>query len=99
MCIGIPVRVIEEGEFISLCEGRNGKEHVNMMLVGPQPVGTWVVNFLGSAREVLAEDDVANLNKALDGMAELMSGNEIDVDHYFPDLGMNSSNKHSEDVS
>jgi len=88
VCIGIPVQVIEEGDFISLCKGRNGEEQVNMMLIGPQPVGTWVVSFLGSAREVISEQDAINLNKALDGMLELMTGNEIDVDHYFPDMNM-----------
>jgi len=88
VCIGIPVQVIKEGEFMSLCKGRNGEEQVNMMLIGPQPVGTWVVNFLGSAREIISEDDAINLDKALDGMLELMTGNEIDVDHYFPDMGM-----------
>ncbi len=88
MCIGIPVQVIEAGEFMSMCKGRNGEEQVNMMLIGSQPVGTWVVNFLGSAREAISEEDATNLNKALDGMLELMSGNEIDVDHYFPDINM-----------
>ncbi len=88
MCIGVPVQVIEKGEFMSLCKGRNGEEQVNMMLIGPQPVGTWVVNFLGSAREAISEEDAINLNKALDGMLELMTGNDIDVDHYFPDMGI-----------
>jgi len=88
VCIGIPVQVIEEGEFMSLCKGRNGEVQVNMMLIGPQPIGTWVVNFLGSAREIISEEDAINLDKALDGMQELMTGNEIDVDHYFPDMAM-----------
>ncbi|MCP3849198.1 MAG: HypC/HybG/HupF family hydrogenase formation chaperone [Gammaproteobacteria bacterium] len=87
MCIGIPVQVIDKGEYVSLCKGRNGEEQVNMMLIGSQPVGTWVVNFLGSAREVISEEDAVNLNKALDGMLELMEGKEIDVDQYFPDIG------------
>lgn len=73
---------------MSLCKGRNGEELVNMMLIGSQPVGTWVVSFLGSAREVISEQEAINLNKALDGMLELMTGNEIDVDHYFPDMNM-----------
>jgi len=87
VCIGIPVQVIDKGEFVSLCKGRNGEEQVNMMLIGSQPVGTWVVNFLGSAREVITEEDAINLNKALDGMLELMVGKEIDVEQYFPDMG------------
>ncbi len=86
MCIGIPVQVIEAGEFTSLCNGRNGAVRVNMMLTGPQPVGTWLVTFLGSAREIISVQEAANLNKALDGMQQIMSGNEIDVEYYFPDI-------------
>jgi hydrogenase expression/formation protein HypC len=91
MCIGIPVQVIEKGEFMSLCKGRNGEEQVNMMLIGSQPVGTWVVNFLGSAREIISEEEAITLNKALDGMSEIMAGNKIDVDHYFPEREISNS--------
>jgi hydrogenase expression/formation protein HypC len=87
MCVGIPVQIIEAGEFVARCRGRNGEEEVNMMLIGSQPVGTWVLNFLGSAREVISEEDASHINKALDGLSAIMSGEEqIDVDHYFPDL-------------
>ncbi len=88
MCIGVPVKIIEPGEFVSLCEGRNGREQVNMMLIGPQPAGTWVLNFLGSAREVLTETDADHINKALDGLVAIMQGeDEVDIDSYFPGLG------------
>ncbi len=87
MCVGIPVQIIESGEFMATCRGRNGEEQVNMMLIGPQPTGTWLLNFLGSAREVLSEEDALNINKALDGLSAIMSGEtEIDVDNYFPGL-------------
>ena len=85
MCIGVPVQIIEAGEYMSLCRGRNGEELVNMMLIGPQPEGTWVVNFLGSAREVLSEEDAENINMALDGLVAIMNG-ETDIDSYFPGL-------------
>ena len=87
MCIGVPVKVVEPGDFVQRCEGLNGEEMVNMMLLGEQPVGTWVLNFLGSAREVLSEQDAADINKALQGLSEIMNGaGQIDVDHYFPGL-------------
>ena len=88
MCIGIPVQVVKSGEFMALCRGRNGEEQVNMMLTGSQPEGTWVLNFLGSAREVLSEEDALNIDKALDGLSAIMSGEtNIDIDSYFPGLG------------
>ncbi len=87
MCIGIPVQVIKSGEFMATCRGRNGEEQVNMMLIGSQPEGTWLLNFLGSARQVLTEIDAQNIDKALDGLSAIMSGNKhIDIDAYFPDL-------------
>ena len=56
-------------------------------LIGPHPVGTWVLNFLGSAREVLSEEDAVSIDKALDGLAAVMQGEtDIDIDSYFPSL-------------
>lgn len=88
MCVGVPMQVVEPGELSALCRGRNGDEQVNMLLIGKQPAGTWILNFLGWAREVISEQDAAHINKALDGLGEIMAGAEsIDVDHYFPGLG------------
>ena len=86
MCVGTPVKIIQSGEFVSLCQGRNGQENVNMMLIGAQPEGTWVLNFLGSAREVLSEQDALNIDKALDGLSAIMGGDDVEVKDYFPDL-------------
>ncbi len=72
---------------MALCEGRNGEQEVNMMLVGPQEAGTWVLNFLGSAREVMTDDDAAKMNSALDALAAIANGEtDIDIDSYFPDI-------------
>lgn len=88
MCIGVPVQVVESGEFVATCEGLNGTEQVNMMLLGSQPAGTWVLNFLGSAREVLTEEDAMNINMALKGLNAIMSGEaDVDIDSYFPGVG------------
>ncbi|MEW8507486.1 MAG: HypC/HybG/HupF family hydrogenase formation chaperone [Candidatus Thiodiazotropha sp.] len=87
MCVGIPAQVIEAGEFVARCRSRNGVEQINMMLIGPQPVGTWLLSFLGSAREVISEEDARTIDLALDGLSAIMGENaEIDVDHYFPGL-------------
>ncbi len=87
MCIGVPVKILEDRGFMALCSGRNGEQEINMMLTGPQPEGTWVLNFLGSAREVLSEDDATKINGALDALSAVMSGEEdVDIDSFFPDL-------------
>ena len=87
MCVGIPAQVIEAGDFVARCRTRNGEERINMMLTGPQPEGTWLLTFLGSAREVISEEDALYIDKALDGLSAIMSGDEaIDLNHYFPGL-------------
>ncbi|MCU7917296.1 MAG: HypC/HybG/HupF family hydrogenase formation chaperone [Candidatus Thiodiazotropha sp. (ex Epidulcina cf. delphinae)] len=87
MCVGIPVQIINSGEFISLCRGRNGEEPINMMLTGPQPEGAWLLAFLGSAREVISEEDARNIDRALDGLSAIMNREEdFKVADYFPGL-------------
>ncbi|MEW8030287.1 MAG: HypC/HybG/HupF family hydrogenase formation chaperone [Candidatus Thiodiazotropha sp.] len=87
MCVGIPALVLEAGDFVARCRTRNGEEQINMMLTGPQPAGTWLLTFLGSAREVIDEEDARNIDKALDGLSAIMSDEaDIDVDRYFPGL-------------
>lgn len=71
---------------MATCEGRNGREEVNMMLIGDQEPGTWVLNFLGSAREVMTADDAAKMDSALDALAAIANGEDVDIDSYFPDL-------------
>lgn len=86
MCIGIPMKVIETDGFFAICEGRGRREGVNMMLVGPQEVGAWVLVQLGSAREVLTEEDTTRINDALDAVEATLRGEPVDIDRYFPDL-------------
>ncbi len=88
MCVGTPVQVMQSHELMSVCRGRNGIEHVNMLLLGQQPVGTWVIAFLGWAREVIDEQQARDIDLALDGLQQLMDGADvIDVSHHFPGLG------------
>jgi hydrogenase assembly chaperone HypC/HupF len=86
MCVGIPVKVLEPDGFFAWCEGRNGRERINLMLTGPQEPGTWVLSFLGSAREVLSEEEAGRINIALDGMDAIMRGEAFDLEKYYPDF-------------
>ena len=88
MCIATPMQVIRGGPVTALCRGRNGEEDINMLLVGEQPPGAWVLSFLGWAREVISEAYAQEVNLALDGLQEIMDGaDSIDVDRHFPGLG------------
>ena len=79
--------VVESHEFVARCEGRGETADLNMLLVGPQEPGTWVLNFLGSAREVLTEDEAHKINDALDALEAIMRGDpDVDIDAHFSDL-------------
>lgn len=89
MCIGIPMRVIEPGEGTALCEGRGERRRVSTLLVGDQPAGAWLLEFLGCAREVLDAREARRIDDALDALELVMSGrvsNPRELDRYFSDL-------------
>lgn len=74
MCIGIPMRVVESGEFFAICEGRGEWRRLDVMLIGAQPVGTWVLAFLDAAREVIDEARAKQINEALDQLEAALRG-------------------------
>jgi hydrogenase expression/formation protein HypC len=55
-----------------------------MQLVGSQPVGAWVLVFLGCARDVMGETHALQVRDALAAMQIAMDGGS--VDHLFADL-------------
>jgi hydrogenase expression/formation protein HypC len=85
MCVGIPMQVIESDEFYALCEGRGERRRLNVMLLGRQLPGTWVLAFLDSARSVIGSTEAARINDALDALEAVMNG-ETNVDRFFSDL-------------
>lgn len=86
MCLGIPMQVIEAGESAALCEGRNGRQLINTMLVGRVEAGQWLMTFLDSGREVIDAERAALVNAALDGLQAVSEGGEVNLDHFFADL-------------
>jgi len=85
MCIGIPMQIIERrGEFAH-CVYRNQESLIDMMLVGQQPVGSWILTSLDTARETISEQRAKQITDALEAMSLAMQG-ETDIDHLFADL-------------
>ncbi|GAB4258313.1 MAG: HypC/HybG/HupF family hydrogenase formation chaperone [Pararhodobacter sp.] len=84
MCIGIPMRIIAcDGIAARATDGRRDAL-IDLSLTGPQPAGTWVLTFLGAAREVLPEGEALKIRAALDGLAAVMAGG--DAGDAFADL-------------
>jgi len=69
----------------ALCVYRGQESLVDMMLVGPQPVGSWVLVFLDAAREILSDQKARQIDQALEAMRLAMQG-ETRIDHLFADL-------------
>ena len=87
MCIGIPMQIIEQREFSALCRGRNGEKVIDTLLVGNQPEGSWILEFHGSARQVISAQEAKQIGDALELVDALQRGeSSLDVDAFFPDL-------------
>lgn len=74
MCVGIPLQIIAVDG--TNATGHDGS-HIDLSLTGTQPVGTWVLGFLGAAREVISAEEAGLITKALDGMRRVMAGGEL----------------------
>ncbi|MGZ5008859.1 MAG: HypC/HybG/HupF family hydrogenase formation chaperone [Methylobacter sp.] len=85
MCIGIPMQVAELHGESARCIYRGQESWVDMMLVGPQPAGTWLLVFLDTAREVISDQKAKQIADALEAMRLAMQGDN-QIDHLFPDL-------------
>ena len=86
MCIAIPMQVCESLDVVAWCEGMGKREKVNMMLVGEQPLGTWVLVFKGSALRVVDEDEARKTSDALTALNQVMQGDASGLDELFADL-------------
>lgn len=87
MCLSIPKQVVEwegEGDF-AWVERAGQRERINMMLLGPQPVGTWVLTSLGLAKEVVDEEERALIEDALAALAASLEDG-YDPSQHFRDL-------------
>jgi hydrogenase expression/formation protein HypC len=82
------MQVTETGEAVVWCEARDGgrRERINMLLVGDQTPGTWVLTFQGSALRVMTPEEAAQTSDALLALAQTMSGDTSQLDTLFADL-------------
>ncbi|MBN8451904.1 HypC/HybG/HupF family hydrogenase formation chaperone [Accumulibacter sp.] len=92
MCLSVPMQVVADddpaGEF-AIVERRDAdmlrRERVNMLLLGRQTIGTWVLVSLGLAREVVSDDQRALIEDALAAVQAVQNGS-YDPDRHFVDL-------------
>ena len=85
MCIGMPMQVVTVEEHHAWCEADGQRERLDMALVGAQPVGTWVLAFQGTARQVMDDEEAAQARAGRCALAAVLGGGN-DVDAFFADL-------------
>ena len=68
------------------CEGMGELKSIDMSLVGEQPVGTWLITFLGAAREVIGAQEALQVTDALQAIDQVMQGDGSGVDSLFADI-------------
>lgn len=91
MCIGVPMRIESTDGLVAVAvseaaDGAVERHTLDMLIVGSQPPGTWVLAFHGAARRVLDElearqilDALAALAIALDADADQRQGAALDA--------------------
>ena len=78
MCVGIPMRILSVTDLSAVCESGDGRqETIDLALVGSQQPGTWLLTFLGAARDVIDEETAALITRALDGLSAAMRGEGV----------------------
>ena len=85
MCIGLPMQVVERDGSFAWCSCGEQREHLDMVIVGDQAPGTWVLAFLGAARRVLTEHEAAQSSAARQALAATLRG-DGQIDEFFADL-------------
>jgi hydrogenase expression/formation protein HypC len=79
------MQVVESGTGVAWCEGRGQRQQVDMILVGDQLPGTWVLAFNGAARRVIDADEAAQTAAALAALDAAFAGAQ-NFDAFFADI-------------
>jgi hydrogenase expression/formation protein HypC len=79
------MQVLSGADGRTLCEGRGKRETLDLVLVGVQAPGTWVLAFRGTAVRVLSADEARRTNDALDALEAVLTG-DGDIGAHFADL-------------
>ena len=74
MCLGVPFRILASDGIVGTATDGREVARIDLSLTGPLPAGTWVLTFLGAAREVIPEQEALLIAEALAGLAAVMAG-------------------------
>lgn len=91
MCLGVPMQILRVEGIAAQATDGNETALIDLSLTGPVEPGTWVLTFLGVAREVIDADEAAKITAAINGLRALMQGDDLgdafaDLDARAPQL-------------
>ncbi len=69
----------------AVCQRGDEQHLVDPILVGKPEIGTWVLTFLDTAREIISPEQAAQIQDALQALTLTLQG-DYDVDYLFADL-------------
>jgi len=79
------MQVMECEDFHAVCADGEIRVRVDTTLVGKPKIGSWLLVFLGVARELLDPDRALAMRDAVQAVGQIMSGNH-QIEHLFDDL-------------
>ena len=77
MCVGIPLQIVSVEGTSAVASNGARTETLDLSLTGPVAPGTWVLSFLGAAREVITKDEAEKITDALAGLERVMAGKDL----------------------
>ena len=91
MCLGIPLMIESIDGIAAIASDGARTEMVDLSLVGDVQPGTWVLTFLGTAREVISAKEARAIRDALAGLERVMAGGQLgdafsDLENRTPEL-------------
>ena len=76
MCVGIPMQITSVDGLAAMATDGRTEAQIDLALTGPLAPGTWILTFLGAAREVITETDARLIADALDSLRDIMAGGD-----------------------
>ena len=77
MCLGVPMEILSSDGILGRAREGGHIHEIDLSLVGELAPGTWVLTFLGCAREVLDPEEARRIAAALGGLRSLMEGGAL----------------------
>lgn len=77
MCVGVPMRLLTIDGIVGEAICDEGQGLVDLSLIPDARVGDWVLTHLGTAREILDEQQAEQIKAALRGLSSLMVGGDL----------------------